>query len=88
MNPRIREDDKGPGLEKNRKSTNEENLCVSYSVLFRVIPWQMLFLCFYGELLTLVKFLDAALAQPFQNIQIPLGIQGQRMGRLELARML
>jgi hypothetical protein len=65
MDPRIREDDNGPGLKKKKiatVSTNEQDLSVSSSVLFRVIPWQMLFFASVANCLTLVKLLDTALA--------------------------
>jgi len=81
MDPRIREDYKGPGLEK--IATVNHELRKSKRFFFRAFPCPSVanaFLCSssvsVANCLTLVELLDTALWYPFQYIQIPLGIQG------------
>jgi hypothetical protein len=81
MDPRIREDDKGPGAGKKKSATIKHELRKSKRFFFRAFPCHSVanaFLCSssasLAKSLTLVELLDTALAYPFQHIEITLGI--------------
>ena len=85
---------KARGLVKKKIATVKHERTRSKRFFFRAFPCHSVanaFLCSssvsVAKSLTLVELLDTALAYPFQHIEIPLGIQGQRMGCLEFTWM-